>query len=76
MSTSVSIRTMRAADIPLGMRLKQLAGWNQTEADWRRNLALQPSSPKNELTQPTPSRQKPDPVDCPTLVSPLPQRKR
>ena len=37
------IRTMTAADIPLGMRLKNEAGWNQTEADWRRFLALEPS---------------------------------
>jgi ribosomal protein S18 acetylase RimI-like enzyme len=33
---------MMAADLPLGMRLKELAGWNQTEADWRRFLALAP----------------------------------
>jgi predicted N-acetyltransferase YhbS len=31
---------MTAADIPLGMRLKQQAGWNQIEADWRRFLDL------------------------------------
>ena len=31
---------MTAADIPFGMRLKTEAGWNQTEADWRRFLAL------------------------------------
>ena len=30
------------ADLPLGMRLKDQAGWNQTEADWRRLLALAP----------------------------------
>lgn len=39
---SVTIRPMTVADIPLGMRLKQLASWNQTEADWRRFLELQP----------------------------------
>src|SRR5262245_45326262 len=33
---------MTAADVPLGMRLKQQAGWNQTEADWRRFLDLEP----------------------------------
>ena len=33
---------MTAADVSLGMRLKQQAGWNQTEADWRRFLDLQP----------------------------------
>jgi len=34
---------MTPADIPLGMRLKDEAGWNQTEADWRRLLALAPA---------------------------------
>ena len=29
-------------DVPLGMRLKELAGWNQTTADWHRFLRLQP----------------------------------
>jgi GNAT superfamily N-acetyltransferase len=33
--TSLVIRQMTAADIPLGMMLKTLARWNQTEADWR-----------------------------------------
>jgi GNAT superfamily N-acetyltransferase len=33
---------MTAADVPLGMRLKEQAGWNQTEADWRRFLDLAP----------------------------------
>jgi GNAT superfamily N-acetyltransferase len=33
---------MTVHDVPLGMRLKEQAGWNQTEADWRRCLALQP----------------------------------
>jgi GNAT superfamily N-acetyltransferase len=33
---------MTAEDLPLGMRLKGQAGWNQTEADWRRFLAMQP----------------------------------
>jgi GNAT superfamily N-acetyltransferase len=33
---------MTPADIPLGMRLKKQAGWNQTEADWRRFLVLEP----------------------------------
>jgi len=39
----LSIRPMTEADIPLGMRLKELAGWNQTEADWRRHLAIEPA---------------------------------
>jgi GNAT superfamily N-acetyltransferase len=33
---------MEAADIPDGMRLQKAAGWNQTETDWRRLLALEP----------------------------------
>ncbi|MCX5661530.1 MAG: GNAT family N-acetyltransferase [Planctomycetota bacterium] len=36
------IRTMTSADLDLGMRLKQAAGWNQTIADWKRFLALEP----------------------------------
>ncbi len=36
------IRGMTVADIPVGMRLKNQAGWNQLEADWRRMLDLQP----------------------------------
>jgi predicted N-acetyltransferase YhbS len=38
----IRIRAMTAADIPLGLALKDQAGWNQTEADWRRFLELQP----------------------------------
>ena len=33
---------MTAGDVPLGMSLKAAAGWNQTESDWRRFLALEP----------------------------------
>ena len=33
---------MTPDDIALGMRLKEQAGWNQTEADWRRCLQLEP----------------------------------
>jgi GNAT superfamily N-acetyltransferase len=29
-------------DLSLGMRLKEQAGWNQLEGDWRRLLAMQP----------------------------------
>ena len=36
------IRGMIRADIPLGMRLKESAGWNQVESDWTRLLDLQP----------------------------------
>ncbi len=38
----IRIRLMQPADLPLGMRLKAQNNWNQTEADWRRLLALQP----------------------------------
>ncbi len=34
----MEMRTMTKADIPGGMRLKELAGWNQTSADWTRFL--------------------------------------
>jgi len=34
----MEMRTMTKADIPGGMRLKELAGWNQTSADWMRFL--------------------------------------
>jgi ribosomal protein S18 acetylase RimI-like enzyme len=30
----LQLRAMTSVDIPLGMRLKDLAGWNQTPADW------------------------------------------
>jgi len=33
---------MQPSDIPLGMRLKAQAKWNQTESDWRRFLAMSP----------------------------------
>src|SRR5215831_10415209 len=33
---------MSTADLPLGIRLGQQAGWNQTPADWQRFLDLQP----------------------------------
>lgn len=36
------IRSMIESDLALAMRLKQQAGWNQLEADWRRMLAMQP----------------------------------
>ena len=38
----IDIRPMTAGDVPLGMRLKGQARFNQTEADWRRFLGLQP----------------------------------
>ncbi len=33
---------MTAADIPAGMRLKELTGWNQSAADWERFLTASP----------------------------------
>jgi GNAT superfamily N-acetyltransferase len=36
------VRTMTVHDLPLAMRLKSQAGWNQTEADWRRFMAISP----------------------------------
>ncbi len=39
----MNIRTMTAADIPFAMRLKVQNGWNQLEADWRRQLELEPT---------------------------------
>jgi GNAT superfamily N-acetyltransferase len=38
----IAVRLMSEADIALGMSLKEQNRWNQTEADWRRFLALQP----------------------------------
>ena len=39
---TLRIRLMQPSDIPLGMRLKAQAKWNQTESDWRRFLAMSP----------------------------------
>jgi GNAT superfamily N-acetyltransferase len=36
------LRTMTKTDIPAGLRLNELAGWNQTAADWHRFLAASP----------------------------------
>lgn len=38
----MNLRTMTTADIPAGMRLKDLAGWNQTMADWKYFLENSP----------------------------------
>jgi ribosomal protein S18 acetylase RimI-like enzyme len=38
----IAIRRMTLVDLPLGLRLSQQAGWNQTEADWRRLLDMEP----------------------------------
>lgn len=36
------IRLMSPEDVPAAMRLKQAAGWNQSEQDWMNILALEP----------------------------------
>ena len=40
---SAHLRLMTDADIPAGMRLKDLAGWNQTASDWERFLRASPA---------------------------------
>lgn len=39
----IEIRPLLATDIRSGMALKERAGWNQVEGDWRRWLDLEPS---------------------------------
>jgi ribosomal protein S18 acetylase RimI-like enzyme len=41
-ATQVKLRLMIPSDIPAGMRLKELAGWNQTPEDWLRFLRADP----------------------------------
>jgi predicted N-acetyltransferase YhbS len=36
------IRVMTEQDVPAGLRLNALSGWNQTSADWKRFLARSP----------------------------------
>lgn len=38
----ITVRPFTSADLAFGMRLKDAAGWNQVEADWRRLLAIDP----------------------------------
>ena len=38
----IRIRPMRGEEIPAGLELCRLAGWNQLESDWQRMLALAP----------------------------------
>src|SRR5689334_12543816 len=40
---AIEIRLLFESDIPAAMRFKEAAGWNQTEEDWRRLLALEPN---------------------------------
>lgn len=41
-SAAVEIRLLCESDIAAAMELKRLAGWNQTESDWRTLLQLEP----------------------------------
>jgi hypothetical protein len=43
----IRVRPLTTADLPLG--LGRAAGWNETEADWRRFLDLQPDAGFAEL---------------------------
>jgi GNAT superfamily N-acetyltransferase len=38
------VRALTPADIPAAMRIKEAAGWNQTETDWHNLLALAPET--------------------------------
>ena len=38
----IRVRAMQAADLVAGLALSRQAGWNQTVADWRRCIDLQP----------------------------------
>jgi ribosomal protein S18 acetylase RimI-like enzyme len=42
MSAPLLVRAMRPSDVAFADSLRALAGWNQTVADWRRFLAMQP----------------------------------
>ena len=42
-SPAINIRLLFESDIPAAMQLKDAAGWNQTEKDWHRLLALEPN---------------------------------
>ena len=39
----IEIRLLFESDIPAAMRLKEAAGWNQTEDDWVRLIGLEPT---------------------------------
>ncbi len=41
-AADLKIRLLGAEDLPAAMRLKEAAGWNQTEEDWLRLLRLEP----------------------------------
>ena len=42
MGASLRIRGFTSGDISFADGLREMAGWNQTSADWRRFLAFQP----------------------------------
>jgi GNAT superfamily N-acetyltransferase len=44
MPEQVVVRDLRATDLTDAVQLSQLAGWNQTTADWRRLLLLAPDA--------------------------------
>jgi len=39
---NVDMRVMREADIPFGMKLKNITKWNQLPADWKRFIGIEP----------------------------------
>ena len=41
-AAAMRLRIMTMADIPAGMRLKEIAAWNQTAEDWKRFLEASP----------------------------------
>jgi len=41
---AINIRLLFESDITAAMQLKEAAGWNQTEEDWRRLMALEPNA--------------------------------
>lgn len=43
LSPAITLRSMTAADIPSGLQLSQVAGWNQTSADWELLLQHSPT---------------------------------
>ena len=42
MEANIKLRRLELSDLPAADRLRHAAGWNQTPADWRRMLALDP----------------------------------
>ena len=42
MDDRITIRPLTPADVPFGMMLKDITGWNQLPADWERLIAFEP----------------------------------